>query len=433
MTAVAETPTSDRTPGLIERYTTLPAWLRWMLITGGAMLVVAIVQEISGTEGLTTFRSSQGMLKWSIPLLLSAMGGLLSERAGVVNIGLDGIMAVGMWCGAWGAYNYGAWGGLLAAAAGGALVGLLHAVATITFRVDHIVSGVAILILGPGLTRYLSERVFVNYPGGSQTQSPRVDGLGNVTVPFLAGGKIGDWRSPDFFGWFEKQDWFWISDIAGVLKGLMLQVAYFTLLSIALTLVLAWLLWRTRTGLRLRSAGENPWAGESLGINIYFYKYLGVVMSGALAGLSGAFIALELANIYRGGTTNGRGFIALAVMIFGNYRVRGIVFGALLFAYPFSLALTDFDGKATRALLLVIALALAATAAWAIRRQRIVDAAIAAAIGLVVFVWYLFTDAAPAWLPDSMPYAIVLLVLIFNFQKLRMPKADGQHYRRGEH
>lgn len=432
MTTTAQLPTNQG-PSLTQRYAALPGWARWMLVAALGMLVVAIVQVISGTEGLTTPRSSQSMLKWSVPLLLAGMGGLFSERAGVVNIGLEGIMILGTWCGAYGAFNWGPWGGLIAGLVGGMFGGLLHAIATVTFRVDHIVSGVAINILGPGLTRYLSERIFTTYPGGSQTQSPRVDGLGNFTLPFLSGGSIGSWKSPDMLGWFVDKDWFWISDIAGFVKGLTFSIAYFTLISLALTLFLAWLLWRTRTGLRLRSAGENPWAGESLGVNIYLYKYLGVTMSGALAGLAGAFISMELANIYKGGQTNGRGFIALAALIFGNYKVRGILIGALLFAYPFSLALTDFDGKATRALLLVIALGLGAMAAWSVHRERVIDAFIAAGIGITVFVWYLFTDAAPAWLPDAMPYALVLLVLIFNVQKLRVPRADGIPYRRGEH
>ncbi len=430
MTAVSDPQPS---PTLIERYQGLHASLRWMLVALIGLFVVVVVQSISGTELLTAPTTTQTTLRWSIPLLLAGLGGLYSERAGIVNIGLEGMMILGTWCGAWGAIQWGPWGGLLAGMIGGALGGLLHAIATIHFGVDQIVSGVAINVLGPGLTRYLSERVFVGMEGGSQTQSPGVDGLGNITVPFLAGGRIGGWRSPDILGWFDKQDWFFISDLAGVVKGPMINVAYFTLIALGLAVGSAWLLWQTRLGLRLRSAGENPYAGESLGVNIYKYKYIGVVVSGALAGLAGAFIVMELTGIYRGGQTQGRGFIALAALIFGNYRVIGIVIGATLFAYPLGISFADFDGSATRALLLVIALAMGVVATAAIRRERRVDASIAGGIGLIVFVWYLLSDSAPDWLPNTMPYAFVLLVLIFNVQKLRTPKFDGIPYRRGDH
>ena len=416
-----------------DRYLAIPTWARWMLMMAMAMFVVVVVQGISDTSLLTAPTTSQTMLKWSIPLLLAGLGGLFSERAGVVNIGLEGMMILGTWCGAWGAFNWGPWGGLAAAAIGGALGGLIHAIATISFGVDQIVSGVAINILAPGLTRYLSERIFTTYEGGSQTQSPRVEGLGNITIPFLAGGKIGDWRTPDPLGWLVKQDWFWVSDVAGVLKGLMLNVAYFTMIAIALAIFASWMLWKTRLGLRLRSAGENPRAGESLGVDIYRVKYFGVIVSGALAGMAGAFIVMELTGIYRGGQTQGRGFIALAALIFGNYRVIGIVFGAMLFSYPLGLSFADFDGSATRALLLVIVLGLIAMTLWAVSKKKMVDAAIAASIGVAVFIWYFTTDAAPDWLPNTMPYALVLLVLVFNIQKLQVPKAVGIPFRRGDH
>jgi simple sugar transport system permease protein len=372
------------------------------------------------------------MLKWSMPILLAGLGGLLSERAGIVNIGLEGMMILGTWAGAWGAFNWGPWGGLAAGLVAGALGGLLHAIATVQFGVDQVISGVAINILGPGLTRYLSERIFVNYEGGSQTQSPRVEDIGDFTMPFLAGGQIGDWRSPDLLGWIENRDWFWLSDMAGMARGLVFQLRWFTVLGLLLAVAVSWMLWKTKLGLRLRSSGENPKAGESLGVNIYRQRYIAVCMSGALSGLAGAFIVLELTGIYRGGQTQGRGFIALAALIFGNYRASGVLIGALLFSYPLSLSFSDFDGSATRSLLLVIAIALAGVAVWAFRNARQVDAALAVAVGGVALAWYLLTDAAPDWLPNTMPYALVLLVLVFASQNLRTPRMLGAPYRRGE-
>ena len=417
---------------MIERYQNLPGWLRWPLVAAGGIFVLAVVQSISGTELLTASGSSSSMLKWSMPILLAGLGGLLSERAGIVNIGLEGLMILGTWAGAWGAFNWGPWGGLAAGLVAGALGGLLHAIATVQFGVDQVISGVAINILGPGLTRYLSERIFVNYEGGSQTQSPRVEDIGDFTMPFLAGGQIGDWRSPDLLGWIENRDWFWLSDMAGMARGLVFQLRWFTVLGLLLAVAVSWMLWKTKLGLRLRSSGENPKAGESLGVNIYRQRYIAVCMSGALSGLAGAFIVLELTGIYRGGQTQGRGFIALAALIFGNYRASGVLIGALLFSYPLSLSFSDFDGSATRSLLLVIAIALAGVAVWAFRNARQVDAALAVAVGGVALAWYLLTDAAPDWLPNTMPYALVLLVLVFASQNLRTPRMLGAPYRRGE-
>ena len=427
MTAALDTPT-----GLLGRLNAMPTALRWMMYAAIGVLVMAIVQSPTDTDLLTKFGTTQAMLKWSMPILIAGIGGLFSERAGVVNIGLEGMMILGTWFGAWGAVQWGPWGGLAAALVAGGLGGLLHAVATVNFGVDQIVSGVAINILAPGLTRYLSEEILVNYEGGSQTQSPRVDGLGNITMPFLAGGNIGSWKSPDPLKWLIDQEWFWISDMAGVLRGLMVQVSYFTILGLLLALGASWLLWNTRFGLRLRSAGENPFAGESLGVDIYRYKYAGVIISGALAGAAGAFIVLELTGLYRGGQTGGRGFIALAALIFGNYRVAGILAGSLLFAYPLGLSFADFDGNGTRALLLLVVLGLLAMSIFSATRARKVDASIAGVLAVTILVWFFLMDDTPDWLPNTMPYALVLLVLIFNVQKLRTPKFVGIPYRRGD-
>lgn len=417
---------------MIDAYKNSPAWLRWPLLAALGILVLSIVQSAGDTTLLTSSSSSSAMLKWSMPILLAGLGGLVSDRAGIVNIGLEGMMILGTWAGAWGAFNWGPWAGLATGLIAGGLGGLLHAVATVQFSVDQIVSGVAINILGPGLTRYLSERIFVNYDGGSQTQSPRVDGIGDFTMPFLAGGDLGSWRSPDMLGWVENRDWFWISDMAGMTRGLMFQLRWFTVMGLVLAVLTSWVLWKTKLGLRLRSSGENPQAGESLGVNIYRQRYIAVIISGAFSGLAGAYIVLELTGIYRGGQTQGRGFIALAALIFGNWRASGVLFGALLFSYPLGLSFSDFDGSATRSLLLVVAIGLAAVTVWAFRNARKVDAGLALIVGVIALLWYLLSDTAPDWLPNTMPYALVLLVLIFASQNLQMPRALGAIYRRGE-
>ena len=145
-------------------------------------------RAISGAQDITSSGTAGAALRLAVPILLAGMAGLWSERAGVVNIGIEGMMVLGSWCGAYVALDHGPWAGIVAGAVGGALGGLLHAVATVTFGVDHIVSGVAINLLGPGVARFLSSVVFTNREGGGVTQCPQVQQPGTFTVPGLSDG-----------------------------------------------------------------------------------------------------------------------------------------------------------------------------------------------------------------------------------------------------
>lgn len=409
----------------------LPAPVRFVAYALVGVFVLTLVQGAADADGLTSISASQSMLRWAMPIMLAGLGGLYAERSGVVNIGLEGMMILGTWFAAWGAINYGPWWGLLIGILGGALGGLLHAVATITFGVDHIISGVAINILAPGTTRFLSSEIFANIKGGSVTQSPRVPGVGRVTAPILAGGSFFGWDSPDMLGRLGRWDWFFVSDLARLLRGLMTELSLLTIISLALVPFSAWLLWRTRFGLRLRICGERPEAGESQGIDVYRYKYIAVIISGALAGMGGAFIASpELSGIYLEGQTTGRGFIGLAALIFGNWVPIGVLGGALLFGYPFGIGLRDLDGSASRALLLLNAIALGCVAVWAVRGKRTVDAGIGVGLGVLSLLWYLTADSVPDWWTNVFPYVIVLVVLFFFAQRLRPPAAAGLRYRR---
>jgi len=448
MTDVATPPSPtvgepDERPTLFQRYTSLPGWARWSTAAAAGIMLLTIVQAIGtgDTDVLTDAGTAGGMLRFAVPIMLAGLGGLFAERAGVVNIGLEGMMILGTWFGAWGTVNFGSpWAGVVTGLVGGALGGLLHAIATVTFNVDHIVSGVAINLLAPGLTRFLSDQMSIKtneaisagdepsfpfkWEGGSITQSPRAQGLPKIDVPIL-GGNDG------LLARIDDAEIFFISDVAGILDGAMTQISLFTIIAFAIVPLSAWLLWKTRIGLRIRICGERPEAGESLGVNIYLHKYMGVITSGALAGMAGAFIAMELANVYREGQTTGRGFIGLAALIFGNWRPVGVMMGSLLFGYPFVLALRDGDQLGTRGLLLVIAIVLTAVLIASIRNRKRSDAIIAGILAAGAFVWWALTDAAPDWLPNTMPYATVLLVLVFMSQNLRMPAADGQPYRKG--
>ncbi|MEP6298876.1 MAG: ABC transporter permease, partial [Ilumatobacter sp.] len=296
-----------------------------------------------------------------------------------------------------------------------------------SFGVDHIISGVAINILAPGLTRFLSDQVFSDWEGGSITQSPRAVGLPKFDVPVLA----GQGGSTSVLGDIDDRNLFFVSDVAGFLEGALQSLSLYTVIAFALVPLSGFVLWRTRLGLRIRICGERPEAGESLGVNIYLHKYIGVVTSGAFAGVAGGFIAMELAGIYREGQTLGRGYIGLAALIFGNWRPGGVMLGSLLFGYPFVLALRDSAGLGTRALLLVIGIALIAVLVFSVVNRKRTDSIIAGVLALAMLIWWSQSSTAPNWLPNTMPYATVLLVLVFMSQRLRMPAADGQIYRKG--
>jgi general nucleoside transport system permease protein len=228
--------------------------------------------------------------------------------------------------------------------------------------------------------------------------------------------------------------WFLISDFGGLGEGLTTRLSLLTVASIALVPVSAFVLWKTVFGLRLRSAGENPTAGESLGVNIYVMKYLGVIISGAFAGLGGAFLVLEQSGLYREGQVAGRGFIGIAAMIFGNWQPVFAAGGAVLFGFSQGLALGS--DKVTHSLLLVLALTLSVLTLYSLVPRRgttrtWVMPFLFSAGALGFFVWYVTSDRVPNPFVDMTPYAVTLLVLAVARQKLRPPATEGIPYRRG--
>ena len=203
-----------------------------------------------------------------------------------------------------------------------------------------------------------------------------------------------------------------------------------TVLAVLLIPAAYLVLWRTAFGLRLRSCGENPYAAESLGVNVYLYKYLGVVISGGFAGLAGAFLSLVASNYYREGQTGGRGFIGLAAMIFGNWRPGGLLAGAGLFGFTDALQLRQGE-TSVHALFLALAFGLAALAGWWLYRRRTTQGVLALVAAGGSLALYVFTDTVPQQFTQTTPYVTTLLVLALATQRLRMPKADGLPYRRG--
>jgi ABC-type uncharacterized transport system permease subunit len=406
--------------------------LRWMLAALGLVVVLSIVQGLARPEttDLLSAGTAESTLRRAVPILLAGLGGIWAERAGVVNIGLEGMMVLGTWFGAWGALEFGPWWGIAIGIAGGAGGGLLHAVATVGFGVDHIISGVAVNILAPATARFLSREFFAGRPGGGLTQSPRVESVGSVDFPFVSGGDLFGWTTPDLFGWIDDQGWFLVSDTAALLSGITQNVSWATLVALALVPISVFLLWRTPIGLRIRASGEHPVAADSLGVNVYRMKFTAVVVSGGLAGFGGAFIAIEQTGIYRENQVQGRGFIGLATVIFGNWQPAGAFLGSLLFGFADALQLRD--RTAVHALLLLVGIALAALAIRAVVQRRVRPAALLAVASASVLWWYAVTEKVVSELPPITPHVATLLVLIFATNRLRMPAAIGLRYRRGQ-
>ncbi len=400
-----------------------------LYLLGLVIVLLAGVRWITSTPGLTASGTYGAALRLAVPILLAALGGIYAERTGVANIGLEGMMILGTWFGAWGGWQFGAWWGVALGVAGGAAGALIHAVATVSFGVNQIVSGVAINLLAAGVARFLSVVAFTG-EGGGATQSPQVTSqLPHFTLPILAGGDLFGWRSPDTLGWLERQRWFLVSDVSALIRGFMVDLSILTVFALLLVPITYLFLWRTRLGLRMRSAGENPWAAESLGVRVYTMKYIGVTISGALAGLAGAFLVLEAAGIYREGQTGGRGFIGLAAMIFGNWRPSGALAAAGLFGYTDALNLRS--DEAVHALVLFAAIALLALGAWYLYRRRVTGGVVAIALGAIAFVWFLLTDSVPRQFIAITPYVATLVVLAVASQRLRMPTYDGITFRKG--
>jgi len=225
-------------------------------------------------------------LQLSAPIAFASMGGVFSERSGVVNIALEGIMLTATFAVVWGSLLFGTfWGGLLFALLAGIIMATIHAVVTVTYKVNQIVSGVAINILALGFTRFLSQAIY-----GQETQSP--------FNPFVPRNILG------------------INSMALAL--------------IPIAAIVWFVLFKTKFGLRLRSVGENPEAADTLGINVTMMRYAGVILSGVMCGLAATTLypAQWITNM-----TGGRGYIALAAMIFGRWHPVGAVAASLLFGY----------------------------------------------------------------------------------------------------
>lgn len=413
----ASAPVSMPSPPVRSRRISVP----WILLgIAGVIFLLALLRVITGADDVASSGTLRAAIRAAMPIALAGLGGLWAERAGVVNIGLEGMLIMGTFGAGFAGYQWGMWAGVFFALAFGALAGLLHAIATVGFGVDHIVSGVAINVIALGAAQYLAAIAFTGKPGGGPTQSPPVEPLPTFDIPGLA----------DFAKSVEDKHWFFISDTAALIGGLTTRLSLLTVLGLGLFVLTWWVLWRTSFGLRVRACGESPTAAETLGVNVYKYKYIAVIISGACAGVGGAFL-VEDATVYRDGQTGGRGYIGLAAMIFGNWRPMGLLIGSGLFGFTDALRLRS-GGESVHALLLLIGVVLILLAGWLVYRGQKGQGLVSLAIGVALVLLYLTTDEVPSDFTGMTPYLTTLLVLALASQRLRMPKADGMRYRRGQ-
>jgi len=241
-------------------------------------------------------------LRMSTPLILAALGGLFSERAGVVNIALDGIMIFGAFTGAVVAYETGnPWYGLLSAMLLGGMVAHIHGIASIRYQADQVVSGTAINLLAIGVPAVIANALY-----NSTTVTPNIELiLPIVQIPIISG--------------------------LPVLATLLGKYSVLVFIAFAMVPVSWFVIYQTSFGLRLRAVGENPEAAETAGIKVYLMRYYAVWISGLLAGLGGAFLSIAHGSSYVNNISAGRGFIALAALIFGRYQPGLTLLGCMMF------------------------------------------------------------------------------------------------------
>ena len=278
-------------------------------VLGAIGAVVATQSGESNLEDVFVWSALiAAMLRFATPLAFAALGGILSERAGVINIGLEGMMLMGAFFGIFGADVTGSWFlGALIGMASGAVMGLVHAVTSISLRADQVVGGTAINFLALGITGY----VFVDHYGarGTPSEVPRSP---EVSLPGI--------ESVSFFG-----------DAIG-------EANILTWIVLLLVPLISVYLFRTASGLRLRSVGEKPRAADVAGIPVLRTRYLAVIASGALAALGGAYLSIGLIGSFNQNMTDGRGFIALAAVIFGSWRPGLALAGCFLFGFSSAIA-----------------------------------------------------------------------------------------------
>jgi general nucleoside transport system permease protein len=268
-----------------------------------ALFIVALLAWAARGDDISIIGLLDGALRRSIPLAFGALAGLLCERSGIINIGIEGMLLTGAFTAAITASAAdNTWVGLLSGVAVGALLGAFLGVMSIRYRVDQIIGGTVINTLALGMTSYLTARVLLEYPNLNEPGSFRAFGIpGLERLPFVG--------------------------------PLLFDNTIYVYLLFALVFGLWWGLFRTRWGLRVRAVGEHPRAADTVGINVLRTRYRSVMLGGAVAGLGGTWFTLDAVSSFDEQMTAGRGFIALAALIFGRWHPVGAFIAALVFGF----------------------------------------------------------------------------------------------------
>lgn len=405
--------------------------LRIIALVAIGLAVMSAARIISDNNDLTSSGTFGVALRLAAPIGLAGLSGLVAERSGTINIGLDGMMVMGTIFAGWWGWQYGPWMALLGGIIGGMLGGSLMSVATTTFGVNHIVAGVAINLIAPGVARFMASELFVGVQGGAITSSPGNKGkIGSFTMPLLSGGDLFGWTSPDILGWFEKRHWFMVADAAGFIRGMTTAVTWDVVITIGLFFGVGYLLWHTPLGLRLRFSGERPSAADSLGVSVHKMRYLGMAISGGLAGMGGAILVL-FSNRYQENQVAGRGFLGLATMIFGNWMPAGTAAGAGLFGYAQGITLRTNPSELVNALFLAAAIGLVVTACFMAYRRSVAGAGTVLAFSLVAFWAYFAVKEPNNQLVFVTPYLVTLIAVSVGAQRLRPPAEEGIPWFKG--
>ena len=281
-------------------------------LVAGVFATQASAQHLDDVVRWSTLVS--GSLWLTTVLVFAAIGGMFSEKSGVVNIGLEGMMLMGAFFGAWGADRTGSWfTGLLIGVLAGALLALIHGVFCIHLRADQIVVGTAVIFLAYGITGFLYNDIYGDQ--GTPGDLPRIP---DVNLDWL--GSV----PPTEFGRFLEESFG--------------DLSVMTLGALALVFISYVVLFKTPLGLRIRACGEHPRAADTVGINVYAIRYGSVMLSGGLAAMGGVFLSIGYNGSFTEKMTAGYGFIALAALIFGNWRPFGVLAAALLFGFANALA-----------------------------------------------------------------------------------------------
>lgn len=298
---------------------------------------------------------------YSTPLIFTSLGGVYSENSGITNVGLEGIMTMGAFASVVFNLTFAStfgkvtpWLGLIVGGIVGLVFSLLHAVATINFHADHVISGTVLNLMAPPLGVFLVKAIYDKGQTENITQS-----FGYFSFPGLANIPV---IGPIFFKNTSAPAW----------------------LAIIVSILLWWLLYKTRFGLRLRSCGENPQAADTMGINVYGMRYAGVLISGFLGGIGGAVFAQAISGNFSISTIVGQGFMALAAMIFGKWNPLGAMLASLFFGFAQSISIIGNQLP--------------------------------------------FFNHIPSVYMQIAPYVITIVILVLFFGKSVAPAADGQNY-----